>query len=48
MGRIEELEKEGWGDRLKRIEGENEELKGKVQRVEGELGVAIDEREEVR
>ncbi|GMH77081.1 hypothetical protein TrST_g4093 [Triparma strigata] len=47
MGRIEELEKEGWGDRLKRIEGENEELKGKVQRVEGELGVAIDEREEL-
>ncbi|GMH49940.1 hypothetical protein TL16_g00655 [Triparma laevis f. inornata] len=48
MGRIEELEKEGWGDRLKRIEGENKELKGKVERVEGELGVAVDEKEEVR
>ena len=48
MGRIDELEKEGWGDRLKRIEGENKALKDKVEMVQGELGVAVGERDEVR
>ena len=55
MSRIEELEREGLGDRLNRIEGENQVLRDKVEKVQGELGATalerdtiVEERDEVR